>query len=136
MKAVCTQTLVLAVALAIGSSQHTAIAQVLSGTVVTPVTAGRFPQTRAVEHAAVTATSEDEPIQIFRTATDNNGHFSVDLSIPTVVGEVGATPSVFHLHQNYPNPFNPSTVLPIFAPPTASTASNQSATSSTFLVMR
>ena len=88
-------------------------AQVLSGTVVTPISGGRFPQTRPVEHAAVTATSEDRPIEIFRALTDENGNFSIDLSGPSAVGENGgAVPARFHLGQNYPNPFNPSTHIP------------------------
>ena len=99
-------------ALTIGFLNHSN-AQILSGTVVSPITAGRFPQTRVVENAAVTITSEEEPVQIFRTETDENGRFSVDLSTPTAVGEsAGVTPSDFHLKQNYPNPFNPSTVIP------------------------
>ena len=96
-----------------GFLSGSAVGQVLSGTVVTPITAGRFPQTRPVEHAAVTVTSAEEPIQIFRALTDDNGHFSIDLSQPTAVGENGGgTPALFHLSQNYPNPFNPSTLIP------------------------
>ena len=88
-------------------------AQVISGTVVTPISEGRFPQTRPVEHAAVTVTSEAQPIQIFRALTDDNGDFSIDLAGPTAVGgNGGATPDRFHLGQNYPNPFNPSTHIP------------------------
>ena len=88
-------------------------AQVLSGTVVTPISEGRFPQTRPVEHAAVTVTSEGQPIQIFRALTDDNGDFSIDLAGPTAVGgNREATPVRFHLGQNYPNPFNPSTHIP------------------------
>ena len=103
----------LVVALALALSAQPGLTQVLSGTVASPITAGSFPQMRAVEHAAVTVTSEQEPVAIFSTVTDDNGHFSVDLSIPTAVGEDrGVTPSDFHLEQNYPNPFNPSTVIP------------------------
>ena len=88
-------------------------AQVLSGTVVTPISEGRFPQMRPVEHASVTVSSEDQPIRIFRALTDDNGNFSIDLSRPTAVGENrDATPVRFHLGQNYPNPFNPATHIP------------------------
>ncbi len=105
------------VALIIGCLNHTTYAQILSGTVATPVTAGRFPQMRAISNAAVTITSDDEPIHIFKTVTDEDGHFSVDLSIPTAVGEsAGVTPAEFHLQQNYPNPFNPSTLIPYQLP--------------------
>jgi hypothetical protein len=97
----------------IGLCHQTVLAQILSGSIASPVTAGRFPQMRAVENAAVRITSEDEPIQTFKTVSDENGRFSVDLSIPTVIGETDAVmPADFKLHQNYPNPFNPSTLIP------------------------
>jgi len=58
--------------------------------------------------ATVTLTDEANPINTFSNSTDNQGKYSITLS----VGIDASTPFAFSLGQNYPNPFNPTTTIP------------------------
>ena len=61
-----------------------------------------------LEFATVVFT--DESGKGYLGYTDEQGKYSIDLSVPT--GIDASAPLVFSLGQNYPNPFNPTTVIP------------------------
>ncbi|MBN2411764.1 T9SS type A sorting domain-containing protein [candidate division KSB1 bacterium] len=64
-----------------------------------------------VQNALVELIDQDDTTRVFSSTTDEQGHYSIQIT-ETAVGDASVQkPGAFKLLQNYPNPFNPSTVI-------------------------
>lgn len=64
-----------------------------------------------VAGALVTLTDQADAQRTFTAYTDDQGHYSIEITTTGVDDPDANNPGHFLLHQNYPNPFNPSTVI-------------------------
>ena len=65
----------------------------------------------SVAGALVTLTDQADAQRTFTAYTDDQGHYSIEITATGVDEPDANNPGNFMLHQNYPNPFNPSTVI-------------------------
>jgi len=64
-----------------------------------------------VENALVELIDQANSSRVFSSTTDNQGWYSIQVSITGISDTPAQTPGKFNLLQNYPNPFNPATVI-------------------------